>query len=147
MDKSHVQVDKAGELQEGSLWLGGYLGFIIIQSSENDERNTHTLSIMCLLFTIWNNICTHNTTHKQLTPYHTTHTFASNKARDPKAGHSVTANQIYFWEKKRKLCCCRQLCHATAPWCPGVYALSASSTQITGWFSMAYSFLYCHNQQ
>lgn len=46
----------------------------------------------------------------------------------------MTANQIYFWGKEGKLCCCRQLCYRTAPWCPRVYALSAPCTQIRGFF-------------
>lgn len=79
-----------------------------------------------LVFTI----CSHTHTH--------THSSLS-RLEIPKQD-TVTANQIYFWEKERKLCCCRQLCCWTAPWCPRVYALSAPCTLIRGFFSMVYCF-------
>lgn len=115
---------------------------ILHYSKLREWGNKYSHTIMCSLpCRLEQHMYTYTTcVHTQSTPNHTTHNFISNKARDSKAGHSVTANQIYFWEKKRKLCCCRQLWHRTAPWCPGVYALSAPCTQIRGWFSMAYCF-------
>lgn len=91
-----------------------------------------------LVFTIFSN--THTHTHTQHST-HNTHTHSSLSRLEIPKQDIVTANQIYFWAKERKLCCCRQLCYRTAPWCLRVYALSAPCTQIRGLFSIVYFFI------
>lgn len=66
-----------------------------------------------LVFTICSNIHTHHRMHNTHT-----HTLALTRKEIPKQD-TVTANQIYFWEKERKLCCCRQLCYRLLPDAPG----------------------------
>lgn len=100
------------------------------------RRKQHSHIRIFLVFTICSN--THTHTHNTM---HTTHTHSSITRLEIPKQDTVTANQIYFWEMERKLCCSRQLCWRTAPWCPRVYALSAPCTQIIGLFSIVYWFL------
>lgn len=75
--------------------MGGSLGFIITQSSGSEERSTYTQAFLSF-YNPQQHTHTNNTTC-------TTHTFLSNKARDPKAGHCDSQPNLFLRKGKKTL--------------------------------------------